>query len=281
MRRGHIRSVVIASAASLFAALYRPPDAAAQQRSITQGGATPSAPVSPYDFAAPTPAPIVPPDTPPALPNGEPLPEGQPPFDRPLPPAIQLPPPIRIPRAMPPPFPDEVKTPVDVTRTVPSQPGRPAPFRLPERPDEVQAPAGGFRQSLSELDRRHGLGGSGPIVSAARDVAQSEWVTGHALLAVMTDRTGRIQSVAVVESSGDVDGWRRYADELKASHGSGMRLPEQARGVWTLLDVRVGNELSSGHRRWWAPGAFIFDIADVNAHRQRTVHTQVLGEVWF
>jgi hypothetical protein len=97
----------------------------------------------------------------------------------------------------------------------------------------------------------------------------------------MADRTGSIQSVSVVRSSGDIDGWRRYAEELRSSQHSGMRLPERARGIVTLLDISVGNEPSSGHRRWWAPGAFVFDIADVNSRRLRTVHTQVLNEVWF
>ena len=60
-----------------------------------------------------------------------------------------------------------------------------------------------------------------------------------------------------------------------------MRLPETARGLWTLLEVHAENEPSSGHQRWWAPGVFVFDIADVNSHRVRTVHTKVLSEVWF
>jgi hypothetical protein len=61
-----------------------------------------------------------------------------------------------------------------------------------------------------------------------------------------------------------------------------MRLPEAARGVWTLIELRADNELTSGHRRWWAPGVFLnFDIADVNAHHMRTVHARVLTEVWF
>jgi hypothetical protein len=282
MRRDHGSSNAMASAVLALAAGFGSQSAWAQQRAVTQGFATPSAPISNYDFAAPTPAQIVPPFPYLSTANGESLPENAPPFDRPLPPAIQLPPPIRIPRAMPPPIPDEAKNPVDVVRTVPQVTGRPAPFRLPERPDEAEPPAGGFRQSLSELDRRLGLGSAGPIVTAARQLAQSEWMTGRATLAILADRTGRIQSVRVVDSSGDVDGWRRYSEELRGAERAGMRLPEQARGLWTLLDIRVTNELSSGHTRWWAPGLiFNFELADVNARRLRTVHTQVISEVWY
>jgi hypothetical protein len=154
---------------------------------------------------------------------------------------------------------------------------------LPERPDEVEPPAGALRQSLSEFDRQLGLGGSGPLVSAAREVAMSEWVTGEATFEVLVDRSGMIQSARLVDASRDAAGWRRFGEELKSSSPrSGMRLPERARGVWTLLYVNVDNELTSGHRRWWAPGAVLtFDIADVHARRVRTVHTHVLGEVWF
>jgi hypothetical protein len=266
-------------AAFVLAGLLHAPAAFAQRR--MQGSATPSAPITPYDFVAPSPAQIVPPYPYLYGPNGESFPDNQPPFDRPLPPSIQLPPPIRILGAMPPPVPDVPKTPVDVMRTVPALPGQPPPLRLPERPDEAQAPAGAVRQSLSELDRRLGLGSAGPVVSAARDVAQSEWVTGTALIEVIADRTGRIQSVRVVGASTDPDGWRRYAEELRGAQRSGMRLPETSRGLWTLLELRAQNELSSGHQRWWAPGVFLFEIADVNAHRMRTVHTKVLSEVWF
>jgi hypothetical protein len=271
----------ITAVAIVFAALVRSPGASAQER--MQGTATPSTPITrPYGFVAPTPAPVVTPWNNLFLPNGENQPEGYPPFDRPLPPSIQLPPPIRVLPAVPPPFPDEIRNPADWVRTVPALPGRPAPTRLPERPDEVQPPAGDTRQSLSELDRRVGLGGAGPVITAARQIAQSEWVTGRATLEIMADREGRIRSVRVVEASRDTDGWLRYGQELRTAQQSGMRLPEEARGIWMLLEVRIDNELSSGHRNWWAPGlVFFFDLADVNARRLRTVHTQVLSEVWF
>jgi hypothetical protein len=267
-------------AAFLVTALLVSSRASAQR--AMQGSATPSAPITKYDFAAPTPAQIVPPYPYLSTANGESLPVNQPPFDAPLPPAIQLPPPIPILPAVPPPIPDVYKTPVDVIRTVPELTGRPAPLRLPERPDEVAPPAGGFRQSLSELDRRMGLGSAGPIITAARQVAQSEWVTGHALLAIMADRTGQIRSVSVLDSSIDADGWLRYANKLRTEQRPGMRLPEQARGAWVLLAVRVNNDLSSGHTHWWSPGlTFNFEIADINARRVRTVSTQVVSEVWF
>jgi hypothetical protein len=195
---------------------------------------------------------------------------------------IRLPPPIDMLHAVPYPTSDQPSNPADVVQTLPTFPGRPAPRRLPERPDEVVPPAGELRQSLSEYDRRMGLGGAGPIVSAAREVAQREWVTGQATIEIIADRSGTIQSARVVGVSRDEDGWRRYAAELRGSARGGMRLPETARGVWTLLAVRIGNERTSGHRYWWSPGAWLsFDLADVNARRVRTVHTQVLSEIWF
>ena len=60
-----------------------------------------------------------------------------------------------------------------------------------------------------------------------------------------------------------------------------MRLPEEARGAWVLLEVTV-DELTSGQRRWWDYGVLVaFDVADINAQRERIVHTRILSEVWF
>jgi len=165
---------------------------------------------------------------------------------------------------------------------IPPRPGYPPPLRLPERPDEAEPPAGALRQSLSEYDRRLGLGATGPILSSARQVAQSEWVTGEATLEVIADRSGLVRSVRVVNASQDTDGWRRYAEELQAAPASNLRLPEEARGVWTLIFVRAANERATGSHAWWSPGvAFTFDLSNIASKKTRTVHSHVLSEVWF
>jgi len=118
-------------------------------------------------------------------------------------------------------------------------------FDCPSAPTKSSRLRGALRQSLSEFDRQLGLGGSGPLVSAAREVAMSEWVTGEATFEILVDRSGMIQSARIVDASRDAAGWRRFGEELKSSSPRpGMRLPERARGVWTLLYVNVDNELT-------------------------------------
>jgi hypothetical protein len=110
----------------------------------------------------------------------------------------------------------------------------------------------------------------------------SEWVTGRALFEVVADRSGRVRSARLVDATRDMTGWQRYGEKLLSTPLRGMRLPESARGVVSLLDVSAENELSSGHRYWWSPGvALSFDIADASARRARTVQARALNEVWF
>ena len=165
---------------------------------------------------------------------------------------------------------------------MPPPPNLPAPYILPERPDAVQPPAGGLQQALSEHDRMVGLGGVGPVVSSAREIALSETVTGKATFEVITDHAGRVRTARIVDVSRDREGWERFGEALRKAPVTGMRLPEEARGAWVLLEVTVGNELTSGQRRWWDYGVLVaFDVADVNAQRERIVHTRILSEVWF
>jgi hypothetical protein len=253
--------------------------ATSASRALAQGATAPPLPVGPFGEPAPTPASPAPSEF---LPSYDDAPENMPPFAAPLPPAVPLPPRIRVLPAVPPPEGNPPRHPFEMYPAIPARPGRPPPLRLPERPDDLMPPAGGLRQSLSEYDRQIGLGGTGPVVSLAREVGMSEWVTGEATIAVVVDRSGVIRSARLVDASRDTAGWRRYTEKLGQSARSGMRLPEQARGAWALLYVRIDNERPTGRERWWSPGvAITFDLSNAGSRKVRSVHPRVLGEVWF
>jgi hypothetical protein len=236
----------------------------------------PLLPVAPYDWAPPTPA--SPPPDPVEFPPGFNM--SFPPFDSPLPPAINYPPPIVVPHGTTPPvncgpFGNECR----------DDPGPAAPYLLPEQagnPDVAEPAAGGLRQALAEYDRRLGLGGGGPVVSEARAIAQREFVTGSATFEVLAEPSGRIRTVRLRNASQDRQGWERFAEALHQARVTGMRLPEQAHGVWLVLYVSAENELSTGQTSLWSPGVWLaFDVASVYAQRLRTVESRVLTEVWY
>ncbi|HKQ69320.1 MAG TPA: hypothetical protein VJT73_08275 [Polyangiaceae bacterium] len=212
----------------------------------------------PYDIPIPTPAAPFPYYLPP--------PDGQspPPFDSPLPPAVPFAPPITI------------------LPATPEPPAPPPPYVLPERPDQAEPPQGGLRQSLSEYDRRLGLGGGGAVVSAVRNLAMTERARGSATFEVVVDRTGKVRTVRLLDASRDAPEWREFGIALSAEPIPNVRIPETARAAWVLVHVDANDELTSGQRRWWSYGVWLtFDVADVSAHRERVVHSRVLSEVWF
>ena len=206
-----------------------------------------------------------------------------PPFTSALQTSVPFPPPIEVVPAVPLPEYAPLPNPWTVRSLIPERVTPPGPYRaISEHPELLPQSRGGLRQALSEYDRRLGLGPSGPVVSAARRAGMSGTARGNARFEILVDRSGTIQSVSLLDASQDVHEWRRFAQSLQAMPLQGMRLGEDAQGVWMLLDVSANNERSSGHRRYWDYGlTFLFDVADISARTMRVVHATVASEVAF
>ena len=91
--------------------------------------------------------------------------------------------------------------------------------------------------------------------NTARNIAQGEFVTGSATFEVIADPSGRIRTVRLQNASRDKDGWERFAEELHKGQATGIRTPEGAHSVWTILYVSAENELTSGQNSWWSPAS--------------------------
>lgn len=227
----------------------------------TARAAPPRAPVGPFNEAIPTPAvPLTP------VGPGSPQPGSQeegPPFTAPLPPAVPLPPSAPIAPALPPP------------------PTVPVPFGIPERPEMAPLPAGGLRQSLDELDRRAGLGASGPVIRALQTIAMGSTARGTAVYAIRAEANGQIAAVRLTAANQDVDLFRDLGMRLRTLSVSPLRLPEEAHGLWVVVRLETTVVHPAGDRRWYPGTLFAFDPSNIDTQPLRVVHAQALSELWF
>lgn len=221
----------------------------------------PLAPVGPFGEAIPTPVTAFPHnqrDT--VAPSAD---EGRPPFTSPLPPSIPLPP-------LPPTLPG-----------LPPPPTVPMPFRIPERPQFTPLPAGGLRQTMSEYDRRLGLGPSGPVLAAAQSLAAGSPVRGSAVITVRVESTGQIAAARVTASSQSAAAWGELAARLASMSVRAVRLPEAAKGAWMVLRIESEPRLRSGDRLHYPGVLLAFDVSNIGARPAPMVTAQVLSELWY
>lgn len=221
----------------------------------------PLAPVGPFGEAIPTPVTAFPHhqnDL--AAPGAD---QGRPPFTSPLPPSIPLPPAAPILPGLPPP------------------PTVPMPFRIPERPQFAPPPAGGLRQTLSEHDRRLGLGPAGPVLTAARSLAEGSRARGSAVIAVRVEGTGQIAAARVTSSSQSAAAWGELATRLASLSVRAVRLPEAAKGAWMVLRIEAEPRLPAGERLRYPGVLLAFDVANAGARPVRMVTARVLSELWY
>lgn len=142
-------------------------------------------------------------------------------------------------------------------------------------------PEGGLRQSLSELDRRAGLGAAGPVINAIETTAMSSTALGSAVFAIRTQATGQIAAVRLTAANRDIPEWRELESRLGTLSVSGLRLPEAAHGTWLVVRVEAHNVHPAGDRDWYPGTLFAFDPSNIDTHELRVVHTQVLSELWY
>ena len=145
-------------------------------------------------LAPPEPPPPVA-ETPPPPPEPPPIPEALPPPPEPPPPVVEAPPPPRPqpkPAVKPPP-----RRPPQPTQAAPTQaPLQPAPVPRPAPPPAGPIVSAGYRAALSAWLESHKR-----YPDSAREHAEE----GRAVLRFRVDRSGRVLSYAIVESTGHPD----------------------------------------------------------------------------
>jgi len=156
------------------------------------------------------------------------------------------------------------------------------PAAASARPD-----IGGLRAALAAHDRQLGLGSGGPVVSAARIAAQSGTADGNATISIKTDASGKVLSVALLDSTTSSAAWAAVARDMAAHlRSSPLRIPRNANGVIVTVRLEAKVRMPSGA----LPGkngvpqldgvgvAGQFDLADIGARPARTVHATIINE---
>jgi hypothetical protein len=170
---------------------------------------------------------------------------------------------------------------------LPSNPGAPPP-------DQAQPPpvstTGGLAEGLAAHDASLGLDSGGPVVSAAHAVPVVALVAidGAGVFEVVTDASGHVVSVRVVDATSDDLEWGKVARALQAQLAQKtLRVPRGAHGVAVRMRVEVVARMPSGAVSGHALRPYAGstteayagvagDLSDIGAHPVRTVHARVV-----
>ncbi len=162
----------------------------------------------------------------------------------------------------------------------------PAPSANVPRPLSA---TGGLQEALDQHDRALGLGFGGPAASAVRSAVSniSAPRAGLALIELVFDGTGKVQSARVLSANDDQAGWARVAADARAALAAArIRVPSQSSGLAVTLQVEARMQLPSGA----SPGDAVnvhpsglgaagqFDLSDIGARPTRNVSVRIVGE---
>lgn len=142
-------------------------------------------------------------------------------------------------------------------------------------------PAGGLRQALDELDRRAGLGASGPVLQALETIAMSSTALGSAVYSIRARKSGEIDVVRLTGANRDVDAFRELGTRLMTLSVANLRLPEEANGVWLVVQLDARITRPAGDRTRYPGTLLAFDPSNIGTHALRVVHARTLSELWF
>lgn len=151
------------------------------------------------------------------------------------------------------------------------------------RPD-----VGMIRSALAEHDRELGFGSGGRITSAVRDANRviADLREGAATMQVVTDATGHVVSVRLVDVTSNERGWTEAAEAVRSALGkSTLQVPSGARGVVVTVRIEVAMRLPSGARGSGVSSLIngdgvggTADLSDLGARPRAVAKTRVLSE---
>ena len=107
-----------------------------------------------------------------------------------------------------------------------------------------------LRAPARARDRELGLGPEGPVLAALGEAtsASTAPVQGRAVFLAVTDGTGMIVGIDVVDCDGSRDGWNDAAALARAAlKGKKLRLPSTSSGAQMRIEVTSAWKLPSGH----------------------------------